>query len=95
MNENSHRHRGGDRDFSLRAFGLAHRERAKIMTHLLGPIALVSYVVAAITGSCFAILFAALWCALDKLVTRLAIRARNRRSRARTVVRIGREDRTY
>ena len=56
------------------------------MTHLLAPIALVSYVVAAIIGSCFAILLSALWCALDKLVTRLVIRARNHRSRARTVV---------
>ena len=30
IDENSPRHRGGDRDFNLRAFGLAHREGAEM-----------------------------------------------------------------
>ena len=58
------------------------------MIHLLGPIALVSYIVAAIAGSCFAILFAAAWCALDKLVTRLVMRKCARRPRAVTVIQV-------
>ncbi len=58
------------------------------MTHLLAPIALVSYVVAAIIGSCFAILLSALWCALDKLVTRIALWRRGRRPKAITVIRV-------
>ena len=58
------------------------------MTHLLAPIALVSYVVAAVVGSCAAILISALWCALDKLVTRIALWRRARKPKAITVIRV-------
>ena len=58
------------------------------MIHLLAPIALVSYIVAAITGSCFAILISAAWCALDRLVTRIALWRRARKPKAITVIRV-------
>ena len=58
------------------------------MIHLLAPIALVGYIVAAIVGSCFAILLSAAWVTLDRLVTRLAMRRRARRPRAVTVIRV-------
>ena len=58
------------------------------MIHLLAPIALVSYIVAAIAGSCFAILFAAAWCALDKMVTRIVLWWRARKPKAVTVIQV-------
>ena len=58
------------------------------MIHLLAPIALAGYVVAAIVGSCFAILLSAAWVALDRLVTRFAMRRRARRPRAVTVIKV-------
>lgn len=59
------------------------------MMNLLGPLAVVSYAVSAIVGFSFAILLTAAWKALDMAVTRLAIRQRGRRPRAKTVVQIG------
>jgi hypothetical protein len=59
------------------------------MIHFLAPIAIVSYCIAAIVGSCFAIILSAAWCAIDKAVTRLALRQRARRPRATTIVRVG------
>ena len=59
------------------------------MIHFLAPIAIVSYCIAAIVGSCFAIILSAAWCALDKLVRRFALRQRARRPRATTIVRVG------
>lgn len=59
------------------------------MIHLFAPIAIVSYVVAAIVGSCFAILLSCAWIALDKVVTRLVMRKRARRPRAVTVIQVG------
>jgi len=86
-------HRGdGDRD------NLAYEPLDRIRTtmiHFLAPIALVSYAVAAITGSCFAIVLASAWCALDKIVTRAIIKQRARRERARTVVIVSGEEKTY
>ena len=58
------------------------------MIHLLAPIAIISYVVAAIVGSCFAILLSAAWVALDRLVTRLVMRRRARLPRVVTVIRV-------
>ena len=58
------------------------------MIHLLAPIALIGYVVAAIVGSCFAILLSAAWIALDRAVTCLAMRRHARRPRAVTVIRV-------
>jgi hypothetical protein len=58
------------------------------MIHLLAPIALVSYVVAAIVGSCFAILLSCAWCALDKIVTRFVMWRRARKPKAITVIRV-------
>lgn len=59
------------------------------MIHFFAPIALVSYIVAAIVGSCFAILLSCAWIALDKVVTRLVMRKRARRPRAITIVQVG------
>ena len=59
------------------------------MIHFFAPIALVSYCVAAILGSCFAILLSCAWIALDKLVTRLVMRKCARRPRAITVIQVG------
>ena len=58
------------------------------MIHLLAPIAIVGYVVAAIVGSCFAILLSAAWVALDRAVTRLVMRRRARRPKAITVIKV-------
>lgn len=58
------------------------------MIHLLAPIALVSYAVAAIAGSCAAILISAIFRILDILLLRFALRMRSRRKRARTEVRV-------
>jgi hypothetical protein len=92
-NESRHLHNRGDRYFVLRSFEPFDWEKTVI--HLLAPIALVSYAVAAIVGSCFAILLTATWRVLDILVTRAAIRARNRRSRVRTLIRLNSENRIY
>ena len=59
------------------------------MIHFFAPIALISYCVAAILGSCFAILLSCAWIALDKVVTRLVMRKRARRLRAVTVIQVG------
>jgi len=58
------------------------------MIHLLAPIAIVGYIVAAIAGSCFAILLSALWLALDRAVTRIALWRRSRRPKAVTVIQV-------
>jgi hypothetical protein len=58
------------------------------MTHFFAPIALVGYIVAAIVGSCFAILLSAAWVALDRAVTRLAMRRRAGRPKAITIIRV-------
>jgi hypothetical protein len=59
-----------------------------MMVSLLAPIALVSYIVAAIAGSCGAILIAAAWRALDKIVTRFVMWRRARKPKAITVIRV-------
>jgi hypothetical protein len=65
------------------------------MLNILAPIALISYIVAAITGSCFAIVLSAAWVALDRVVTRIVIKSRTRRSRAKTVVSVSGVEKTF
>jgi hypothetical protein len=65
------------------------------MIHLLAPIALVSYIVSAIVGSCFAIILSCAWMALDRVVTRIVIKSRTRRARAKTVVSVSGVEKTF
>jgi len=92
-NESRHLHNLGDRDFVLRSFEPFDWEKTVI--HLLEPIALVSYIVSAIVGSCFAIILSCAWMALDRVVTRIVIKSRTRRARAKTVVSVSGVEKTF